>query len=148
MELIYLLLQRRLVWGGFILKTFKRGGGTTSYPRGFTDQLSHARNTYIYLEIGEGITEVSGSYGSVIDQVTFGVTPNPANSDASPTFYSVGGFNGGGFDATPPPSLNGPCYLLGIRGQTSTEFGETKPAYIKAVQFNWQCVGKPTHFVY
>ena len=130
------------------MKTFKRGGGTTSYPRGFTDQLSHARNTYIYLEIGEGITEVSGSYGSVIDQVTFGVTPNPANSDASPTFYSVGGFNGGGFDATPPPSLNGPCYLLSIRGQTATEFGETKPAYIKAVQFNWQCVGKPTHFVY
>jgi len=139
---------RRLVWGGFILKIFKRGGGTTSYPRGFIEQLSYARNTYIYLEIGEGITEVSGSYGSVIDQVTFGVTPNPANSDASPTFYSVGGFNGGGFDATPPPALNGPCYLLGIRGQTSTEFGETEPAYIKAAQFNWQCVGKPTHYVY
>jgi len=139
---------RRLVWGGFILKTFKRGGGTTSYPVGFTDQLSYAKNTYIYLEIGEGITEVFGSYGSVIDQVTFGATPNPANSNASPTFYAVGGFNGGGFDATPSPHFNGPCYLLSIRGQTSTEFGETDPAYIKAVQFNWQCVGKPTHFVY
>ena len=126
------------------MKTYQTGGETTSYPRGFTNQLSYARNTYIYLEIGEGITEAFGSAGELIDMVTFGVTPNPANSDKTPTFYSVGGFNGLGYDATPPPSMHGPCYLYGISGQTST----APVQYIKALRFRWQCVGKPTHYTY
>ena len=120
-----------------------------TYPRGFTDQLSHARDTYIYLEIGDGITEVFGFFGAVINQITFGVTTNPANPENSPKFYSVGGFNGGGFDATPDPSLNGPCELVSLSGKTSTTFeAQTVPAYIRAVEFHWQCVGKPLHYVH
>lgn len=140
---------RRLVWGGFILKTFKRGGGTTSYPRGFTDQLSYARNEYIYLEIGDQITEAFGWVGAVIGQITFGVTPNPTDPHNTPTFYSAGSATGLPFDATPDPSLNGPCELVSLSGKTSTTFeAQTVPAYIRAVEFHWQCVGKPLHYVH
>ena len=129
------------------MKTYQRGGDVSTYKRGFTKQLTYAKNTYIYLEIGEGITEAFGSAGELIDMVTFGVTPNPANSDKTPTVYSVGGFNGLGYDATPDPALNGPCYLLSISGQTTTEYLGTEPAYIKAAKLDWHCVGKPTHYV-
>lgn len=136
----------RFVWGGFIVTKFKNGGGFTKSKCGFTDQLPHVRTTYIDLITGEGITEVSGSSGSVIDQVTLGVTPNPANTADLPSFHAVGGFNGGGFYATPPPHLEGPCSLLDLTVQTGTEEGGTEPAYIKAAEFHWQCVGRPTSY--
>lgn len=137
----------RYVWGGFILKTTKSGGGgVTTHKCGFTDQLPHVRHSYIDFITGEGITEASGSAGAVIDQLTLGVTPNPANPAVLPSFVAVGGFNGGGFFATPDPSLEGPCSLLGLTVQTSTTFGGTEPFYIKAAEFHWQCVGRPISY--
>ena len=126
------------------MKTYQRGGGLSIFKRGFTDQMSSAKNTYIYLEIGEVITEVSGYVGAVINLISFGVTPNPVNPENKPKFYYVGGFGGGHFDATPKASHHGPCSLIGISGQTTTEDPPNGPAYIKAAMFHWRCAGIPT----
>lgn len=130
----------RLVWGGFSLTTT-----TDDFDVGKTTQISGYTNikpTTISLGLGEGITEAFGKFGYVIDQVTFGVTLNPANANGTAAFYSVGGFQGGNFDATPPPSVNGPCELVALSGDTSN-FDK-----IQAIEFLWSCVGKPTKYVY
>jgi len=146
MELFPNEFSRRLVVGGFIMKT-QGGGAPSTFPVGFNQQLPYAKPTHFYLSIGEAITEAFGRSGLFIDQVTFGVTPNPANpSNAEPPkFYSCGGFSTPGlFDATPPPHVNGPCSLQGLSGQTAESAGV--PVYIRAFAFYWQCVGKPTSY--
>ena len=109
---------------------------------GFNEQVPYAEPTHFYLSIGEAITEAFGRSGSSIVQLTFGVTPNPANN-AEPKFYSCGGFSGGAFDATPSPDLNGPCSLVGISGQTSAPAGNIA---LDNLEFRWSCVGKPTSY--
>ena len=119
------------------------GGAPSTFPVGFNQQLPYAKPTHFYLSIGEAITEAFGRSGLFIDQVTFGVTPNPANpSNAEPKFYSCGGSSGGAFDATPPTHLNGPCSLVGISGQTSDPEGIA----LDNLEFRWSCVGKPTSY--
>ena len=119
-------------------------GAPTPFPVGFNQQLPYAKPTHFYLSLGEAITEAFGRQGLYIDQVTFDVTPNPANND-EPKFHSCGGFSTPGlFDATPPPHLNGPCSLQGLSGQTAESAGV--PVYIQAFAFYWQCVGKPTSY--
>merc|ERR1719510_452468 len=95
------LPARSLLVGGFIMKI----PGET-FRIGFNEQLPYAEPTHFYLSIGEAITEAFGRSGSLINQLTFGVTPNPANPSNEPKFYSCGGSLGGAFDATPPPHLN------------------------------------------
>lgn len=134
----------RLVWGGFSLTTT-----TNKYDVGLTSPISGYPNikpTKISLGLGEGITEAFGKFGFLIDQVTFGVTLNPANSNGTAAFYSVGGFQGGNFDATPPPSVNGPCELVALSGDIFDNFDNFYK--IQAIRFLWSCVGKPTHYVY
>jgi len=141
------VFARRLVLGGFILKTVKNNFPyeNTIYRVGFTDPNEFAGPTYIYLPIGESITEAFGRSGSFIDQVTFGVTRNFVNPDAPPKFYSVGGANGGAlFDATPPPNLNGHCTLVGLSGQTAGDAQEVM--FIQGIEFHWSCVGKPQKY--
>jgi len=133
----------RLVWGGFNLTTY-----TNSYEVGSTSEIYEypdIKPTKIILDLGEGITEAFGRFGYLIDQVTFGVTLNPVINNETAAFYSVGGFRGGPFDATPPPSVNGPCDLVALSGVLNdNEYGIA----IQAVRFFWSCVGKPTHYVY
>merc|ERR1712179_79755 len=120
----------RLVLGGFILKTYPPNAPDHIYKAGSTDTLPWVEPTYIYLKIGEGITEAFGRYGTVIDQLTVGVTPS--DSQVPPRFYTVGGFNGAGlFDATPPPHVNGVCDLVGLGGQTASDVYHPGP-YIRA----------------
>jgi len=137
------IFQRRLVFGGFIFKVYP----TQTKVVGYTDPLNESpyEPTYIYLKVGESITEAFGRYGSLIDRITFGITTNYLNPAEPPKFASVGGYNGvsGYFDATPPPNLNGHCALTGLAGQT----GGDQNQYIQALQFNWSCVGKPTYYV-
>jgi len=135
------VFARRLVFGGFILKT---GGTPEIYRIGFTDTLYHIGPTWIYFTLGECITEAYGRSGLFIDQLTFGLTRNFVNPDQSkpPTFPSVGGANGAVlFDATPPPHLNGHCCLVGINGQTSGD-----NMYIQGLDLLWSCVGKPQKY--
>ena len=103
--------------------------------------------TYIYLKVGECITEAFGRYGLVIEQLSFGITTNFVNPIEPPRVQSAGGYNGGAlFDATPPPNLNGHCCLVGLAGQISTY--PIPPEYIQALEFKWSCVGKPSNFVH
>jgi len=142
MELFPNEFARRLVVGGFIMKT-QGGGAPANYTVGFNQQLPYAEPTHFYLSVGEAITEVFGRSGALIDQLTFGVTPNPANpSNNEPKFFSCGGFLGAAFDATPPPHLTGPCSLVGISGQTSDPEGIA----LDNLEFRWSCVGRPTSY--
>jgi len=137
------VFARRLVLGGFIFKVYpvqiKKVGHTD--PPAESTQIDP---TYVYLKVGESITEAFGRYGLIIDQLTFGITTNYVNPEDPPRFQSVGGANGNAlFDATPPPNLNGHCALLSLAGKT----GGDQNQYIQALRFNWSCVGKPTHYV-
>jgi len=134
------VFARRLVLGGFILKT---GGTPQTYVIGYTDTLYHIEPTWIYFTLGECITEAFGRSGLLIDQLTFGVTRNFVNPNEPPRFYSVGGANGAAlFDATPPPNLNGHCCLVGLSGQTSG----APVMFIQGLDFLWSCVGKPQKY--
>jgi len=138
------VFARRLVLGGFILKTVKPGfpNEISIFRVGFTDPNESYGPTYIYFPIGESVTESFGRSGAVIDQLTFGVTRNYVNPVTPPMFASVGGANGNVlFDATPPPHLNGHCSLVGINGQTSS--GDN---YIQGLDLLWSCVGKPQKY--
>ena len=137
--------QRRLVFGGFIFKVYP----AQTKVVGHTDPLNESpfEPTYIYLKVGESITEAFGRYGALIDRITFGITTNYLNPEDPPRFQSAGGYNGvnGFFDATPPPNLNGHCALTSLAGQTKEDQDQK---YIQALQFNWSCVGKPTYYVH
>jgi len=136
------VFARRLVLGGFILKT---GGTPQTYVVGFTDTLPQIEPTWIYFTLSECITEAHGRSGLLIDQLTFGVTRNFVNPDTPPTFHSVGGANGAVlFDATPPPNLNGHCCLVGLNGQTSGDGMFIQ--YVQGLDFLWSCVGKPQKY--
>jgi len=142
------VFARRLVLGGFILKTVKPGypNENSIFRVGFTDPIEFVGPTYIYFPIGASVTEAFGRSGSVIDQLSFGVITNYVNPvlPPSPQVHSVGGANGDVlFDVTPPPNLNGHCSLVGISGQTSG----VPPMYIQGIEFLWSCVGKPQRYV-
>ena len=132
-----------IVWGGFIQKSFDSPTGTQSFNIGFTGHRVELPPTLIHLGLGDEITEAFGLAGALIDQLTLGVTHYPVNPLKDPSFFTVGGFGGSGFDATPPPHLNGVCSLRSLSGQYSTG----TYAAINGVEFNWQCVGKPNYFV-
>ena len=124
--------------GGFNLVVFPY----KKFTAGNTEILNYPSPTQIYLAAGEGITEAFGRYGEVIDQLTFRVTP--LDPHANPRQYTVGGPNGGAFDATPRADITGPCDLVSISGQTTTNFGN----FIGALEFKWSCIGKPSHYTY
>ena len=123
------------------MKTSGNSPTVDIYKAGDTNLNPFVPPTWIYLTIGEGITEAFGRYGFLIDQVTFGVTSSGIFSSGQPRTYTVGGSNGQAlFDATPPPHLNGMCDLISLSG---TLYGGE---FIQSLEFLWSCVGKPTTY--
>ena len=60
-------LRFRLVLGGLIFKVYP----VQIAKAGFSDHLSETQiePTYVYLKVGESITEAFGRYGALIDQL-------------------------------------------------------------------------------
>lgn len=155
------IYARRLVLGGFIFKSYPVPERIPSdWKPGHTDPLyNHAiEPTYIYLRVGDSITEATVRYGFLIDQLNFGITTNFINPTEPPRFQSAGGYSGAGpnnaigsKDATPPPNLNGHCALLCLKGQAVTfpaTATDPENSYIRALEFVWSCTGKPSHYVH
>lgn len=146
------LLGRFPILGGFILTTI---GNTThpdpiKYKVGFTDlnpDCDACDPVLVTLDVGVQITEAFGYHGDFIDTLTVG--KSPVFTHDQPELKTVGGSGGyAGFDATPPPHVNGPCALQSLSGQTFSFSGQTEPSYIQALEFHWKCVGKPTCYGY
>jgi len=147
------ILSWKMCPGDFIHRVVAQGliitklyGVTTDTTAGDCVVLPKIPATEFDLGLGDYITEAFGRTGSVLDKLTFIVTPYEDTLD--PIVHSVGGPFGTAFYATPDPSEVGPCVLVNLNG-TVTSWGDPTPGnFISSLGFFWSCLGVPDDFIF
>jgi len=136
----------RVVAQGIIIT--KLYGVTTNTAAGDCNVIPDIPAVEFDLGLGEHITEAFGRTGSVLDKLTFVVTPYEGEPQS---VYSVGGPYGSAFYATPDPSKVGPCDLVNLNGTVTTWGEDVTPFpgnFISSLGFLWSCLGVPDDFIF